>query len=193
MNQQALGRLRNILFFLYDFAADDITAVQTTGTSGDDHLVGFGSNDLIIPLGSDSGLQLDSVFLDVGLDAGPETIVIRLADAEAGSKLAVYGFDTSEDEIAFIDPSLTIGTTYSVQSLTVENMDDFTIPNEMIIAGQLNLFAVGLASGLQSTLFATNGTDGGAVAEFYGVSNTALASEIVTIFNPDMLLETLPT
>ena len=180
--------------FVYDIVAEDFTAVQTTGTSGDDDLVGFGSNDLIIPLGASAGeLQLDVVLLPTGLASGAETIVIRLSDVEAGSKLAVEGFNPLEDEIAFLDPFLTVGAEFNVQSVTVEDMDNFTIPNEMITEGQLNLFAVGLESGLQSTLFATNGSEGGAVAQFQGVSNTALASEIVTIFNPDMLLETLPT
>jgi len=179
--------------FLFDLAEGEITKVQTTGIPGPDILFGLGSNDLIIPVGfAASDSFQDFVFLPTDADiAGKETIVIRLSDLEIGARTSVYGFDPEEDEIALWDDFLTVGSTLTVTSVTVSDLSDFTISSELINTGALNLFAVGTDSGTDSILFATNGTEGAAVAEFVGLSNTQLASASVTVFNEADLLETL--
>ena len=190
-----VGPITQDTVFVYGIADDEITKVQTTGTSGDDNLVGFGSNDLIIPLGAADGeLQLDSIHLvPHGEDAGKETIVIRLADVEAGSKLAVYGFDPSNDELSLLDMEINPASSLEITSITVEDTSNFSIAQDLITEGQLNLFAVGDGFGFKSILYAADVGNEVALAEFYGVSNTQLATANVTLFNPDMLLETLPT
>jgi hypothetical protein len=179
---------QNTVFF-YDSSLDDVTAIQTTGSSGTDVLLGLGNNDLIIPLGAPATPNAeDVIWLPYEEDeSGKETIVIRLSDVEAGANVAVFGFNPMEDEISFLDSSLSPGTTFSVTAMTQEEFDN----REAGAEGQIELFAI--ADDNSSLLFITNGAESAQVAWFDSVTNTQLATTTITLFNPDMLLETLPT
>jgi len=174
--------------FLLDLAAGEITTVQTFGTPQSDVLIGLGSNDVIMPNGA-FGEVGDVIRLPTTEgEAGRETIVIDLPAAEADPSITVFGFDVVEDGIVLRSVNLLPDTVFTPTALTQEQFAN----REQDEVGVYKLFAVDAGG---STLLV--GTSGGSsstdLALFDNVNNSQLATTTIAVFNPDMLLETLPT
>lgn len=169
--------------------------VQTTGTTGADSLFGYGSNDLIIPLGTaDAGAQPDLIFLPTAEGvSGKETIVIRVDDAFEGGRIVVNGFNVMEDEISLLDTNLPLVETFDVIGEIVANLEEFTVDPNSLQPGEFKLFAVSETDSTSTTLFAARGNELEQLATFNDVSSVDLATANVTLFNQFDLLQQLPT